>query len=148
MALDAVGNLYMGSGESASSCAASTTANTLWRMNADQSYSKVLDFCQYAQEQGSTQVHPRRRACGQHLEQGRSGLYVLTGVSATGVADSTLTSDNLGRAVGTLVKLSQAAIDSAVAATVRWMLLRSSCCIPSCVPATVSLRPRALVWSA
>lgn len=116
MALDAVGNLYMGSGESASSCAASTTANTLWRMNADQSYSKVLDFCQYAQEQGSTQVHPMGGAPVASIwSKADQALYVLTGVSATGVADSTLTSDNLGRAVGTLVKLSQAAIDSAVA---------------------------------
>lgn len=116
MALDTAGNLYMGSGESASACGVSTTANILWRMNADQSYSKVLNFCDYEEQQGNKQLHPKGGAPVASLWSSKDqALYVLTGVSADGVVDSTLASDYQGRSVGTLVKLSKAAIEEGVA---------------------------------
>lgn len=117
MALDTAGNLYMGSGESASACGVNTTANILWRMNADRSYSKVVDFCQYEQQQGNKQLHPKGGAPVASVWSSKDqALYVLTGVSADGVVDSTLTTDYQGRSVGTLVKLSKAAIEEGVAA--------------------------------
>lgn len=117
MALDTAGNLYMGSGESASACGASTTANILWRMNADQSYSKVLNFCDYEEQQGNKQLHPKGGAPVASVWSSKDqALYVLTGVSADGVVDSALTTDYQGRSVGTLVKLSKAAIEEGVAA--------------------------------
>lgn len=116
MALDTAGNLYMGSGESASACGVNTTANILWRMNADRSYSKVVDFCQYEQQQGNKQLHPKGGAPVASVWSSKDqALYVLTGVSADGVVDSTLTTDYQGRSVGTLVKLSKAAIEEGVA---------------------------------
>ena len=116
MALDGAGNLYMGSGESASACNKSTTANTLWRMNADQSYSKVVDFCQYQEVQGTKRLHPKGGAPVASVWSSKDqALYVLTGVSADGVVDSALTTDNQGRSMGTLVKISQAAINTGVA---------------------------------
>lgn len=115
MALDTAGNLYMGSGESASACSVSTTANILWRMNADRSYSKVVDFCQYEQQQGNKQLHPKGGAPVANVWSSKDqALYVLTGVSADGVVDSALTTDYQGRSVGTLVKLSKAAIEEGV----------------------------------
>lgn len=115
MALDTAGNLYMGSGESASACGVNTTANILWRMNADRSYSKVVDFCQYEQQQGNKQLHPKGGAPVASVWSSKDqALYVLTGVSADGVVDSALTTDYQGRSVGTLVKLSKAAIEEGV----------------------------------
>ncbi|WP_415795573.1 hypothetical protein [Comamonas aquatilis] len=116
MALDTAGNLYMGPGESASFCNTGTANNTLWRMNVDKTYSKVVDFCQYMQAQGSNQLHPKGGApvasVWSYTDQ---ALYVLTGVSALGVYDSALATDYQGRSVGTLVKLSKAAIEEGVA---------------------------------
>jgi hypothetical protein len=116
MALDTAGNLYMGSGESASACGVSTTANILWRMNADQSYSKVLEFLPIRGAAGQQAVASQGGAPVASLWSSKDqALYVLTGVSADGVVDSTLASDYQGRSVGTLVKLSQAAIEEGVA---------------------------------
>lgn len=116
MALDTAGNLYTASGAPASTCAATTTANTLWRLNADQSYAKVLDFCQYAEVQGRTQLHPKGGSpVASVWSNADQALYVLTAISATGVYDSTRTTDYQGRAVGTLVKLGKAAIDAGIA---------------------------------
>lgn len=116
MALDTAGNLYTASGAPASTCGATTTANTLWRMNADQSYSKVVNFCQYAEVQARTQLHPKGGSpVASVWSNADQALYVLTAISATGVYDSTRTSDYQGRAVGTLVKLGKAAIDAGIA---------------------------------
>ena len=118
MALDAAGNVYMGSGEPMS-CGASTTSrlgNTLWRMKADQSHSLIVDFCHYMEEQGSAQLHTKGGApVASVWSETDQALYVLTGVSATGVADRTMSADNQGRSVGTLVKLSKAAIEEGIA---------------------------------
>lgn len=115
MALDTAGNLYMGSGESASACGGNPTANILWRMNADRSYSQVVNFCQYEQQQGNKQLHPKGGAPVASVWSSKDqALYVLTGVSADGVFDSALTTDYQGRSVGTLVKLSKAAIEEGV----------------------------------
>ncbi len=118
MALDAAGNAYMGSGDPLS-CGTSTTnnrGNTLWRMNADQSHSLVLDFCQYMVEQGSAQLHPKGGApVASVWSETDQALYVLTGVSASGVADSSMAADNQGRSVGTLIKLGKAAIEEGIA---------------------------------
>lgn len=118
MALDAAGNVYMGSGDPLS-CGTSTTnnrGNTLWRMNADQSQSLVLDFCHYSQAQGSAQLHPKGGApVASVWSEADQALYVLTGVSATGVADSSMAADNQGRSVGTLIKLDKSAIEEGIA---------------------------------
>lgn len=116
MALDTVGNLYMGPGESSSFCNTGTSANTLWRMNVDKTYSKVVDFCQYMQAQGSNQLHSKGGApVASVWSNTDQALYVLTGVSALGVYDSARTVDYQGRSVGTLVKLSKAAIEEGIA---------------------------------
>lgn len=116
MALDTAGNLYMGPGESASFCNTGTSANTLWRMNVDKTYSKVVDFCQYMQVQGSNQLHSKGGApVASVWSNTDQALYVLTGVSALGVYDSVLAADYQGRSVGTLVKLSKAAIEEGIA---------------------------------
>lgn len=116
MALDTAGNLYMGPGESSSFCNTGTSANTLWRMNVDKTYSKVVDFCQYMQAQGSNQLHSKGGApVASVWSNTDQALYVLTGVSALGVYDSARTVDYQGRSVGTLVKLSKAAIEEGIA---------------------------------
>lgn len=116
LAIDELDRIYLGAAETPSGCSATVRA-PLRRLNPDGTETKLLDFCDYAQGSGSAETHPKGTgAVALVWSRTDQALYVLTSVSARGVIDATATTDNAGRSVGTLVKVSKAALEAGAAA--------------------------------
>lgn len=115
ISLDDANNLYVGSGDSVTECSA-TLRMPLMRLNADGTETKVLDFCNFATGTGLAQLQPKGGLpVATVWSKADQALYVMTSVAARGVFDATNSADNAGRAVGTLVRISKAALDTGAA---------------------------------
>lgn len=115
LAIDEQDNVYLGIDSAIITCS-SNSRGPLWRMSPDGTQTKVMDFCDYAVTSGANQLHPKGgNAVASVWSKADQALYVVTAVDARGVFDATATSDNSGRSVGTLVKISKAALDAGVA---------------------------------